>query len=167
MKFSKLFLIATFILSFHLLKAQSDFDMFEPRLITSLSFTEDPFSLRTMGRQFNLPEVNIFKDPFSSRPEINMVEAANRKAYRAKQQQEQQFSFVERQTAMFSNFKPKIDNSSSSPWAPSYHNQPIYSDLHRIKNSAYEDLGDQYRFISPFYQLSPYRRSSGTGFYFR
>jgi len=95
MKFSKLFLIATFVLSFHFLKAQSDFDMFEPRVLTSLSFSEDPFSLRTMGRQFNLPEVNIFKDPFSSRPEINMVEAANRKAYRAKQQQEQQFSFVE------------------------------------------------------------------------
>jgi hypothetical protein len=167
MRFLKLFLVALFMFNFHFLKAQSDFNMFEPRLVTSLSFNEDPFSIRIRGKQFNLPEIDIFKDPFSSRPEINMVEAASRKAYRAKQQQEQQFSFVERQSAMFSNFKPKIDNNSTSPWAPSYHNQSIYSDLHRVKNSAYKDLGDQYRFLSPFYQLSPYKRSSGTGFYFR
>jgi hypothetical protein len=150
------------------MNAQTDFEMFEARPIMSLSFNTDPFSVRTVGKEFNLPEVDIFKDKFSKRPEIDMIAAANRKAYRAQQQQEQRFSFVERQSAMFSNFKPKFDNSSSSPWAPSYHQQPIYSGLNRIKNSAYEDLGDQFNRMSPFFQLSPYRarRNSGSGFYF-
>ncbi len=147
------------------LTAQTDFDMFEARPIMSLSFNLDPFSIGSVGREFNLPEVDIFKDRFAQRPEINMVEAANRKAYRAQQQQEQSFSFVERQSAIFSKFKPKFDNTSTSPYAPSYHQQPIYSGLNRVKNSAYEDLGDQFGRMSPFYQLSPYRRSSRPVFY--
>lgn len=158
----------TIILIFNLskLKAQSDFDIFEARPIESLSFNTDPFSIYSLGKEFNLPEVNIFKDKFSDRPEINMVESANRKAYRAQQQKEQRFSFVERQSAIFSKFQPKFNNSSTSPWSPSYHQQPIYSGLNRIKNSSYEDLGDQFRRVSPFYQLSPYRRSTRPVFYF-
>jgi hypothetical protein len=153
------------ILSFSKIKAQTDFEIFEVRSIVSLSLNSDPFSVLTVGKEFNLPEVNIFKDKFAERPEVNMVAAANRKAYRAQQQQEQQFSFVERQSAMFGNFKPKFDNTSTSPWSPSYHQQPIYSDLNRIKNSAYEDLGEKFSRMSPFYQLSPYRRSSRPMFY--
>lgn len=153
------------VLSFYQIKAQTDFEVFEIRPIVSLSLNSDPFSVITVGKEFNLPEVNIFKDKFAERPEVNMVAAANRKAYRAQQQQEQQFSFVERQSAMFGNFKPKFDNTSTSPWSPSYHQQPIYSDLNRIKNSAYEDLGDKFGRMSPFYQLSPYRRSSSPMFY--
>lgn len=159
MKLSHLILGLLFIFNTHVLKAQTDFEMFEPLPMVSLSFNVDPFSTHSVGKEFNLPEVDIFKDRFSERPEINMVEAANRKAYIAQQQQNQSFSFVDRQSAMFSNFKPKFDNSSSSLWAPSYHEQPIYSGLNRVKNSAYEDLGDKYR-LSPFNQLSPYRRSS-------
>lgn len=166
MKFLKLLFITFLVFSFSKTKAQSDFDIFQPRSFASFNYSMDPFSIRSFGKEFNLPEVDIFKDKFAERPKINMVEAANRKAYRAQQQQEQEFSFVERQTAMFSSFKPKFDNTSSSPWAPSYHEQPIYSGLNRIKNSAYEDLGDKYRRMSPFYQLSPYRSNSRTGFYF-
>ncbi len=145
--------------------AQTDFDMFDMKTVVSLSINIDPFSTYAVGKEFDLPEVNIFKDKFSKRPEIDMVAAANRKAYRAQQQQEQTYSFIERQTAIFSNNKP-IDNSSSSPFSPSYHQQPIYSDLNRVKNSAYEDLGDKHRRLSPFYQVSPFRRQSGSGFYF-
>ncbi|SDG53774.1 hypothetical protein [Psychroflexus sediminis] len=165
MKLSRYLIILILTLSSHLVKAQTDFNWFEARPMPSLSFNADPFSTTSLGREFNLPEVDIFKDRFAERPEINMVEAANRKAYRAEQLQEQKFSFVERQSALFSKFKPKFDNSSSSPYAPSYHQQPIYSDLNRIKNSAYEDLGDKFNRISPFYQLSPYRRSSRPVFY--
>lgn len=153
------------IFSFSKTKAQTDFEIFEARSIISLSFNSDPFSTVTVGKEFNLPEVNIFRDKFAERPEIDMVAAANRKAYRAQQQQKQEFSFVERQSAMFSKFKPKFDNSSSSPWSPSYHQQPIYSGLNRIQNSAYEDLGDKFSRMSPFYQLSPNRRRSRPVFY--
>ena len=163
----KITLLILFLLIFStsVLKAQSDFDMFQYLEVPSLSFNAKALSLESAGVQFNLPEVNIFRDRFASKPQINMVEAANRKAYRAEQQQEQKFSFVERQSAIFSKFKPKFDNSSDSPLAPSYHQQPIYPGLNRIKNSAYQDLGDQFGRLSPFYQLSPYRRS-GNGFYF-
>ncbi|WP_026302546.1 hypothetical protein [Psychroflexus tropicus] len=146
--------------------AQTDLEMNTISLIPSLSMTSDPFSVTSVGKDFNLPEINIFADKFSRRPEVDMVAAANRKAYRAQQQKEQNFSFIERQGAIFSSFKPKFDNSSNSIYAPSYHQQPIYSDLNRIKNSAYEDLGDKYNRLSPFFQLSPYRRNSGSGFYF-
>ncbi|MBZ9627619.1 hypothetical protein LB456_01425 [Psychroflexus sp. CAK57W] len=160
-------LLIVFILVFNsvVLTAQTDFDRFEARPVVSLSFNMDPFSTTALGREFNLPEVDIFKDRFAERAEINMVEAANKKAYRAEQGQERKFSFVERQSAMFSKFKPKFDNSSASPYAPSYHQQPIYSELNRVKNSAYEDLGDKFNRMSPFYQLSPYRRSSRPVFY--
>lgn len=168
MNLLKFILILVFVFNFSIVKAQTDFDILHMRPIVSMSNNIDPFGINTVGKDFNLPEVNIFKDRFSKRPEIDMVAAANQKAYRAQQQQEQSFSFVERQSAIFSNFKPKFDNSSSSPLAPSYHQQPIYSGLNRVKNSAYEDLGDQFRRMSPFYQLSPYRsrRHSGSGFYF-
>lgn len=154
------------VLFFSKTTAQTDFEMNEIRPIVSLSFNNDPFSVYSLGKEFNLPVVDIFRDKFAERPKINMVEAANRKAYIAQQKQEQNFSFIERQTAIFSSFTPKFDNSSSSPLAPSYHEQPIYSDLNRVKNSAYEDLGDKYRRMSPFYQFSPYRRSNRSGLYF-
>lgn len=166
MKLFKWILGLVVVFNSYVLKAQTDFDLLDMRSMVSLSINIDPFSVYATGKEFNLPEVNIFKDRFAKRPEIDMVAAANRKAYRAQQQQEQNYSFIERQTAMFSNFKPKFDNSSSSPYAPSYHQQPIYSDLNRVKNSAYDDLGDKHRRMSPFYQLSPYRRTSGSGFYF-
>lgn len=156
------------VLNFIEMNAQTDFRMFEPLPLVSLSINADPFSVQAAGKDFNLPEVDIFKDKFSKRPEIDMIAAANRKAYRAQQQKEQNFSFIERQSAIFGNFKPKFDNTSNSIYSPSYHQQPIYSDLNRVKNSAYEDLGDKYGRMSPFYQLSPFRtrRNSGSGFYF-
>jgi hypothetical protein len=157
-------IVLTLVFCTFSLKAQSDFDIFQYREVPSLSFSNNAFSLESAGIQFNLPEVNIFRDRFSSKPQINMVEAAHRKAYRAEQQQEQKFSFIERQSAIFSRFSPKFDNSSDSPFAPSYHEQPIYPGLNRIKNSAYQDLGDQFGRLSPFYQLSPYRRGRN-GFY--
>jgi hypothetical protein len=166
MKYFKGLLIVTITLLTHQLRAQTDFDMFDMKSVVSLSINIDPFSTYAVGKDFNLPEVDIFRDKFDKRPEIDMVAAAQRKTYRAQQQQEQKFSFIERQTAIFSNNKPKIDNSSSSPFAPSYHQQPIYSDLNRVKNSAYEDLGDRHRRLSPFYQVSPFRRTTGSGFYF-
>lgn len=166
MKLFQLFAGLILVLCTYTLTAQTDFEMFEPRKMTPLNFNADPFTIHSLGKEFNLPEVDIFKDKTYKRPEIDMVAAANRKAYRAQQQQEQSFSFVERQSAIFSKFKPKFDNSSSSPLAPSYHQQPIYSELNRVKNSAYEDLGDQFGRMSPFYQLSPYRRRQGPVFYF-
>jgi len=167
MNYLKSILVIVLALCFNSFYAQTDFEYDEIKLTTSLSFNSDPFSIYNLGKTFDLPEVNIFEDKFSKkRPEVDMVAAANRKAYRAQQQKEQNFSFIERQGAIFSSFKPKFDNSSNSIYAPSYHQQPIYSDLNRIKNSAYEDLGDKYNRLSPFFQLSPYRRNSGSGFYF-
>jgi len=167
MNYFKSIFVFVLALCFCSSNAQTDFEYNEIKLTTSLSFNSDPFSIYALGKTFDLPEVNIFEDKFSKkRPEIDMVAAANRQAYRAQQQQEQNFSFIERQGAIFGNFKPKFDNSSNSIYSPSYHQQPIYSDLNRIKNSAYEDLGDKYNRLSPFLQLSPYRRSSGTGFFF-
>lgn len=167
MKLFKFITISLFIMYCSAIQAQSDFEMLEVRSVVSLSFNSDPFSVNSVGKEFNLPVVDIFRDKFAEkRPEIDMVAAANKKAYRAQQQQEQSFSFVERQSAIFGSFKPKFDNTSNSIYSPSYHQQPIYSDLNRVKNSAYEDLGDTYGRMSPFYQLSPYRRSNRSGFYF-
>lgn len=166
MNFLKFNLILLFVFNLSVLNAQSDFNRFEARPIMSLSFNVDPFSINSVGKEFDLPKVDFSTNRFAKRPEVDMVAAANRKAYRAQQQQEQSFSFVERQSAIFSAFKPKFDNSSSSPLAPSYHQQPIYSGLNRVKNSAYKDLGDQFGRMSPFYQFSPYRRNSAPIFYF-
>ncbi|WP_127845060.1 hypothetical protein [Psychroflexus aestuariivivens] len=170
MKYNILFFLLLSLNFTFTAKAQSEFEefqMFDIREMTSLSFSQDPFSVATIGRTFNLPEVDIFKDKFSVRPKINMVEAAQRKSFQAQQKQEQEFSFIERQTAMFNAFKPKINNNNSSPWAPNYNNQTIYSDLNRVKNSVYEDLGDKYRRMSPFFQGSPFRSRQGDGVFFR
>lgn len=160
MKLLKILVVVLIMANLSIAYAQDDFEILDYEPLTSLNLKTTPFSLSSVGKTFNLPEVDIFKDRFAERPEVDMVAAATKKAYRAKQQQEQRFSFVERQSAIFSKSKPKIDNSSTSPWAPSYHQQPIYSGLNRIKNSAYQDLGDQFRFRSPFYPLSSHRRSS-------
>jgi hypothetical protein len=167
MNYFKSIIVSVIVLYCTYSHAQTDFEYNELKLTSSLSFNSDPFSIYTLGKVFDLPEVDIFEDKFSKkRPEIDMVAAANKKAYRAQQQQEQSFSFIERQSAIFSRFQPKFDNSANSIYSPSYHQQPIYSDLNRVKNSAYEDLGDKYNRFSPFFQLSPYRRGNGSGFYF-
>lgn len=166
MKISQVLFLILLALYTSLSKAQTDFDGYEYQLIMPFSFNADPLSTTSLGKDFNLPEVDIFQDPFSKRPEINMVAAAQRKAYRAQQRQQQNFSFIDRQSAIFSRFKPKFDNTSTSLLSPSYHQQPIYSGLNRVRNSAYKDLGDQFGRISPFYQLSSYRRSSAPVFYF-
>lgn len=62
---------------------------------------------------------------------------------RASANKERQYSYdnyydaINRQMAQYADFTPEIDNSKSSPFID-YHDQPIYSDSFRVKNSSYQ-----------------------------
>lgn len=78
--------------------------------------------------------VNIYEAPMPENS-FDFLEASARKE---EKQSYQQFLFaVERQMAQYSNFRVEVNNSKSSALLD-YHDQPIYSGLNRVRNSAYQ-----------------------------
>jgi hypothetical protein len=89
------------------------------------NFTVDEFDLLVKN-------VNVFASP-KRQTEFSFLEASSAKEGRSSYQQF--YTAINRQMAQYSDFKVEIDNSKAI--FMDYHDEPIYSGLNRVRNSAY------------------------------
>lgn len=97
---------------------------------------QSPFYQTYERNEYDLlvKNTNVFASP-NAENTFNFMQASANK--------ERQYSYnnyydaINRQMAQYADFTPEIDNSKSSPFID-YHDQPIYSDSFRVKNSSYQ-----------------------------
>lgn len=130
----KTFVTALICLSFVSISYGQDFDLQElspmelsPKIQSPLyqNFSVDEFDLLVKN-------VNVFASP-KRQSAFSFLEASSAKEGRSSYQQF--YNAINRQMAQYSNFKVEIDNSKAL--FMDYHDEPIYSGLNRVRNSAY------------------------------
>jgi len=91
------------------------------------SFDRDNFKLL-------VENVNVFASP-NSKNTFDFMQASASRTQKLSYQN--YYDAINRQMAQYANFSPEIDNSKTSSFID-YHDQPIYSDSFRVRNSSYQ-----------------------------